>query len=196
MTKEEWIKKLKTDLSNRTGLGMYVLDTFFEEAAQLLAEHDAELIKEISQSTEYSSDLGRMPREVTDAAIRLQLCFPEGRFLLDREPVEFLIDETNNVYFLIGDCKTKMDVDCKVLQFLSYAASEYSPYNTNRKNDEFHKKTLSGINHYLRTSFTLQDMEVIYTYMGGNFGRSVAEKFINSGFDVNSLSKEIEEPER
>ena len=40
MDKLEWMEKLKSDRVNRVGLGMYVLDSFDEEAAELLAEHD------------------------------------------------------------------------------------------------------------------------------------------------------------
>lgn len=63
MTKEEWVNKLKTDLSNRTGLGMYVLDTFFEEAAQLLAEHDAKLIKEFINN---EFDMNSLSKEIEE----------------------------------------------------------------------------------------------------------------------------------
>lgn len=40
MDKLEWMEKLKNDRVNRVGLGMYVLDSFDEEASELLAEHD------------------------------------------------------------------------------------------------------------------------------------------------------------
>ena len=37
MDKLEWMEKLKNDRVNRVGLGMYVLDSFDEEASELLA---------------------------------------------------------------------------------------------------------------------------------------------------------------
>lgn len=35
MNKKEWLESLKKDQRNRTGLGMYVLDSFNEEIAGL-----------------------------------------------------------------------------------------------------------------------------------------------------------------
>lgn len=46
MSKEQWLEKLKYEQRNRDGLGMYVLDTFNEEIAELLAKHDKELEEE------------------------------------------------------------------------------------------------------------------------------------------------------
>lgn len=47
MTKQEWLKKLKQDQTYREGLGMYVLDSFNEEIARILAYHDKKLIQNI-----------------------------------------------------------------------------------------------------------------------------------------------------
>lgn len=44
MTRDEWLEKLEKDQTNRYGLGMYVLDTFNEEIAELLEEHDNKLL--------------------------------------------------------------------------------------------------------------------------------------------------------
>lgn len=44
MTRDEWLEKLEKDQTNRYGLGMYVLDTFNEEVAELLEEHDNKLL--------------------------------------------------------------------------------------------------------------------------------------------------------
>jgi len=44
MTRDEWLEKLEKDQTNRYGLGMYVLDTFNEDIAELLEEHDNKLL--------------------------------------------------------------------------------------------------------------------------------------------------------
>lgn len=44
MTKDEWIKTLESHQNNREGLGMYVLDSFNEETAEILAKHDKEIV--------------------------------------------------------------------------------------------------------------------------------------------------------
>ena len=45
MTEQEWLKKLKQDQTYREGLGMYVLDSFNEEIARILAYHDQKLLE-------------------------------------------------------------------------------------------------------------------------------------------------------
>ena len=47
MNKREWLESLERDQANRTGLGMYVLDSFNEEIAEFLAEHDRELVQSV-----------------------------------------------------------------------------------------------------------------------------------------------------
>ena len=63
MDKLEWMEKLKNDRVNRVGLGMYVLDSFDEEAAELLAEHDRlereKAINEFSEKCDvYAESIG------------------------------------------------------------------------------------------------------------------------------------------
>ncbi len=59
MNKKEWLESLKKDQRNRTGLGMYVLDSFNEEIAGLLAEHDRELVQIVVNSIEFN-----MPHDI------------------------------------------------------------------------------------------------------------------------------------
>ena len=63
MDKLEWMEKLKNDRVNRGGLGMYVLDSFDEEASELLAEHDRlereKAINEFSEKCDvYAESIG------------------------------------------------------------------------------------------------------------------------------------------
>ena len=59
MNKREWLESLKRDQENRTGLGMYVLDSFNEEIAELLAEHDREFVQSILNTIEH-----KMPHDI------------------------------------------------------------------------------------------------------------------------------------
>lgn len=59
MTQEQWLNELKHQQSNREGLGMYVLDTFNEDIAESLAEHDRELEDNIiNKVVELLSEVG------------------------------------------------------------------------------------------------------------------------------------------
>ena len=46
MCERNWLEQLQKDQVNRNGLGMYVLDSFNEEAAKILAEHDTNLVNQ------------------------------------------------------------------------------------------------------------------------------------------------------
>lgn len=59
MNKREWLESLERDQKNRVGLGMYVLDSFNEEIAELLAEHDKELVQSVLNSIEFN-----MPHDI------------------------------------------------------------------------------------------------------------------------------------
>lgn len=43
MNKQEWLKELQSTRNNREGLGMYTLDTFDDETAELLAKYSKEI---------------------------------------------------------------------------------------------------------------------------------------------------------
>lgn len=59
MNKREWLESLERDQKNRAGLGMYVLDSFNKEIAELLAEHDRELVQSVLNSIEFN-----MPHDI------------------------------------------------------------------------------------------------------------------------------------
>ncbi len=43
MKKQEWKDKLQNTRNNRIGIGIYTLDSFDDEVAEILSEHDAEI---------------------------------------------------------------------------------------------------------------------------------------------------------
>lgn len=53
MNKEQWQKELEHEQSNREGLGMYVLDTFNEDIADILSERDSLIRKRFIDSIKY-----------------------------------------------------------------------------------------------------------------------------------------------
>ena len=54
---------------------------------------------------------------------------------------------------------------------------------------EFHKFMLDGINAFLNTNFTEDDMDLIYTYLGNDCNRKLCEDFVNSNYDMNILKE-------
>ncbi|QWU14300.1 hypothetical protein SAMN04487895_101601 [Paenibacillus sophorae] len=99
---------------------------------------------------------------------------------------ELIVEPKNNIYFLLEDVETDIDIKRKVLAWLSRPAckgvSEY-----------WQKRIRAIINEYLGTDFTLEDMHEIYTYLGNDCNRKKTLKFIESGYDLALLKNRKED---
>lgn len=114
-------------------------------------------------------------------AKRLMNCFPRS-FINNRG--EFIADKPSNTYFNFSTCYTELEVKCKVLAYLSRAAYKTEPFESKSANEKFQKKMLDGINAYLGTEFTAEDMEIIYTLLGNYCNGILLRKFIESNYDM------------
>lgn len=115
---------------------------------------------------------------------RLMGCFPRSVINQDGE---FIAHIQSNQYFILHDCETELDVKCKVLEWFSRSAYKTEPYGIKKRNDMFHKFMLNGINQFLGTEFTKDDIEVIYTYLGNACNHEKTIRFIESGYDMSIL---------
>lgn len=171
---------------------------------QRYRERDAAREKEAMEVLDYLKNGPDIPKEpfsfpnneVMVSAMKLQSCFRGSTFLVDREPIEFLADEKSNTYFILGDCETKEDVDCKVIERLSRAAYKTEPYYSDVSNRKFHARMMDGINKYLGTNFTKEDIEIIYTYLGNACNHEKTLEFVRSGFDMDVLLEKSEDFEK
>ena len=117
---------------------------------------------------------------------RLMSCFP-GSFINYRG--EFIAHKVSNTYFDLFSCKDELEIKCKVLAYLSRAASKGQPYRADKNNAAFRQLMLKGMNKYLGTSFTHEEMDEIYTYLGGGINLKKTRRFIQSGYDRTILSQ-------
>lgn len=124
-----------------------------------------------------------------NVAIRLMNCFP-GSFI--NHNGEFIAHEKANEYFSLSTCGDELDVKCKVLEWLSRAASKGEPFRTDKRNLAFQKFMLDGINGYLHTMFSHDDIAKIYTYLGNACNHKKTIRFIESGYDMSVLSMKME----
>lgn len=131
--------------------------------------HDAvEILAEI----EYSPAANALDWEVVE---RLMRAFPNsfinylGEFIAHRE---------GNQWFDLRKCKNELDVKCKVLEWFSRGAHKTEPFDGHRKIKAFHEFMLKGINEFLGTRFTEDDMEYIYTYLGNAIKHQKTIEFI------------------
>ena len=103
--------------------------------------------------------------------------------------LEFIAHKEANEYFRLEDCENEFDVKCKVLEWLSRGASKTCPFHSNIKNERFHNFMLNGINKFLGTEFTEEDMLLIYQKLGNRVRHSLTEEFVNSGYDMEILKE-------
>lgn len=121
-----------------------------------------------------------------DVVKKLMNCF--DRSFINQHG-EFIAHEKGNSFFILENCKDEMDIKCKVLEWFSRDAHKTEPFNTYKKNDEFNNFMLNGINAFLDTDFTKDDMELIYTYLGNACNHNKTIRFIESGYDLAILKE-------
>ena len=121
-----------------------------------------------------------------DVIMRLMRCFPGG-FI--NHHIEFIAHKYSNSYFCLTTCETEMDVKCKVLEYFSRAAYKAQPYVSEKKNRDFNAFMLKGINDFLGTRFTEDDMDAIYTHLGNSIRRKDTIEFIEGGYSMGYFRK-------
>lgn len=121
-----------------------------------------------------------------DIDILLQL-FPKG-FINKYD--EFIAVPQTNLYFLLENVNSPLELKCKVLEWFSRDAYKSQYYRTNWRNEEYRDKILDKINAFLGTHFTREDIGIIYTYLGNNINRKLCIKFIESNYNLEVLRNE------
>ena len=119
-----------------------------------------------------------------NVAMKLMQCFPNS-FI--NQQGEFIAHRISNVFFNFATCENELDVKCKVLEWLSRSASKGMPYNSDRANKKFQQFMLDGINKFLCTNFSHDDIDKVYTYLGNRCNHAKTLLFIESGYDVSML---------
>lgn len=117
---------------------------------------------------------------------KLMRSFPRSFINVDGE---FVAHEYANEYFILRNCETELDIKCKVLEWFSRSYKE-QPYRTPAINVEFRKFMRNGINKYLGTNFTEDDLHIIYSRLGNACNHEKTIEFVNSGYDMQILKGE------
>lgn len=130
--------------------------------------------------------------DVEEARTKLIECFP-GSLIRDFDDVgyAFIAHPRTNQYFVLEDCHYVEDIEAKVLEWLSRAAFKTAPYSQEWRNRRFHEFMLSGVNAFLDTDFSEEDMELIYTYMGNEIRHGLTMAFIDHDMSMKWLREHI-----
>lgn len=119
-----------------------------------------------------------------EVAQKLMRCFPHS-FI--NENFEFIACRENNLYFMLTNCESELDVKCKVLEWFSRDCFKSMCFRSSKKNNEYHERILECVNDYLGTAFTQDDMDKIYGCLGNAIHHDLTIKFIESGYDMEVL---------
>lgn len=110
--------------------------------------------------------------------------FP-GSFINQND--EFIAHPRTNQYIILRDCKTPMDIECKVLEWFSRPAHKTAPYSQEWRNRKFHEFMRNGINNFLDTDFSEEEMSDVYNALGNAINHSKTIRFVESGYDFKQL---------
>lgn len=104
---------------------------------------------------------------------------------------EFIAYPRTNLYFNLATCENLLDIKCKVLEWFSRDASKAIPFRSDWRNEEYQSTIRNGINDFLGTNFSSEEMLTIYCALGNRINHDLTVKFVNSGYDMAVL--EVEE---
>jgi hypothetical protein len=93
---------------------------------------------------------------------------------------ELILDMQENVYFRLEDINDLQTLKIKLISWCSRSACKGT-----KKRCQI--KMLMGINSYLNTNFSHQDMELIYTKLGNACNTDLCIKFIESNYNLEVL---------
>lgn len=121
-----------------------------------------------------------MNPEIQTSIRRVKEIFPKA-FIYKED--ELIIEPKNNIYFRIDNVQNELEFKCKMIEFLSRPAHKgLSKY--------WQSKIRKGLNAFLGTNFSVDELDTIYTFLGNCCDRTKTVKFINSGYDVSILRDE------
>jgi len=109
---------------------------------------------------------------------RLSLAFP---LLFVNRQNELITHPKRNTYFRLDGVETERDLKAKILEWLSREAAK----SISRQSQAYH---LNGINRFLGTDFTKEEMYEIYTFIGNCVNHKKTLRFIDSGYDLSVLT--------
>ena len=126
--------------------------------------------------------------DIEKSIAKLQRCFP-GSYITDRN--ELIIHPRTNQYIILENIGTEDAIKAKVLEWLSRAAFKTAPYSQEWRNRKFHKYMRDGINAFLDTDFSEDDMELIYTCMGLACDHWLTLMFIDHDMSIEWLKEYV-----
>ena len=126
-----------------------------------------------------------IPKDLQEAVNALCEAFPNS-FINERG--EFIAHLRSNQYIILNNCKTTQDIECKVLEWFSRPAHKTAPYSQEWRNRKFHEFMRNGVNAFLDTSFSENEMSEIYDALGNCINHQKTIEFIDSDYNFDVIN--------
>lgn len=128
---------------------------------------------------------------------KLKECFPYS-FINNRNEFIGLFEYKKHIvnsYFRLDTVSNELELKCKILEYFSRPSFKGftfadQPIKERLIGDEVYKYHLDGINKFLATNFTTNDIEEIYCRLGNGVNRKLCIKFIESNYDLSVLKEQ------
>ena len=105
----------------------------------------------------------------------------------DSKKYELILVRTTNLYLVVRYDMNVLDLKCSILEWLSRSASKGGSYRYEKLNEKYQDKILECINYILKTKFSHEDIDKIYTYLGNGINHELALEFVQSGYNMKRL---------
>lgn len=131
-----------------------------------------------------------------DEIFNVMKCFPNSYINYN---AEVILSDKGNMYFDSKVCYDKKDVVCMLLEWCSRPIAKGIVYSSDKRNREWQEGLLNGLNCYLGTQFSLEDMYYIYQELGNGVNANLTKEFVESNYDLSLIynkQQETEEIER
>lgn len=123
-----------------------------------------------------------------EALYYLKFLFP-GSFVNKNNEL-ILIPETN-LYIILSDCHTKLQLFAKVLEWCSRDSCFSLHYMVMKINKLYWKQNRKALNSFFDQNWSHEDMSLIYETLGCHINPTLTKQFIESGFDLKILERSI-----
>lgn len=126
-------------------------------------------------------------------SIQKALEYLDGSFINHRN--EIILIPESNVYTLLDDVETDDDFKVKLCEWFSRDCCCALRYSQQKRLERYWQENTDAFNFICGTSFSVEQMNYIYTYLGNGIKHDLAKKFVKSGFKLSVIEKFIDKKE-
>ena len=124
-----------------------------------------------------------------EAIAHLKFLFPSS-FI--NEHNELILIPATNLYIQLENCKTKLQLFSKLLEWCSRDTCFSLPYMMMKINEIYWRQNREALNAFFDQNWSHENMSLIYETLGCHINPTLTKQFIESGFDLTILERSIQ----